>query len=75
MTTEDGEGEPGGFSPEQIAAAGRRAGRSLRNIAVALYGAANVDAEWTADGWVRARIRRLVRGAADGTGRGLPARR
>ena len=31
--------------------------------------------ESTSDGWMRAKVRRLVPGAADGTGRGLSARR
>lgn len=74
MAAAVGEDEPDYPSPEQIGAAGRRVGRSLRDIAVALYGAANVDAEWTADGPMRAKIRRLVHSAADGTGHGLPGR-
>ena len=48
MTTEDGKGAPGArSSPETVATADRRADISMRDIAVALYGAANVDAEST----------------------------
>ena len=45
----------------RIAASGRRAGKSLREIAVDLYGAARVEAEWTGGGWMRPVVRRLVR--------------
>ena len=75
MAAEDGEDEQGYPSAEPVGAAGRRVGRGVRDIAVALYGAANVNAEWTPDGPMRAVMRRLVHGAADGAGRGLPARR
>ena len=76
MTAEDGNGEPpAGPEPapesapettpetimESVAEAGRRAGRSYREIAVDLFGADLVDAEWHRDGWMRARVRRLLR--------------
>ena len=65
MAAEDGEGEPPTPSAAAVAAAGLRAGKGLRQIAVDLYGAARVDAEWTPDGWMRVRVRRLVRRARD----------
>ena len=37
---------------------GRLAGKSWRETAVDLYGAGAVAAEWYADGWMRARVRR-----------------
>ena len=43
--------------------AGLRAGKSTREIAVELYGADLVAAEWDYDGWMRARMRRLARRA------------
>jgi len=49
----------------RIAAAGRSAGKPLRGIAVDLYGAARVEAEWTPGGWMPARVRRPVRRAGD----------
>ena len=75
MTAEYGEGEAGDFSPEAVATAGRRSGRSAREIAVDLHGAGRVDSEWTPDGPMRAAVRWLMRGAADGAGRWLPGRR
>ena len=45
--------------PETVLA-GRRAGKSLREIAVDLYGHEQVDAEWHADSRLRARMRRLL---------------
>lgn len=63
MAAEDGEGDrtAGAASEEAVAAAGCRAGRSLREIAIDLYGSEQVDAEWRAEGWMRVRVRRLVR--------------
>ena len=74
-TAEDGEGEPavGRSSPQAVVAAGLRAGKPLREVAVDLYGAARVDAEWIRDGWMRVRVRRLAlhaRDAALGDGTG-----
>ena len=40
-----------------------RAGRSVREIATALYGADAVAAEWTADGAMRSRTRQRIRRA------------
>lgn len=42
---------------------GRLAGRSLREIAVDLYGAARVAEEWGSDGSMRARVRWRVKQA------------
>ena len=56
VATEDGEGEPS--TPSAVEAAGLRAGKRLRQIAVDLYGRKRVDAaDWHADGWMRARNR------------------
>ena len=44
---------------EAIALAGRRAGKSLREIAVDLYGRERVDADWHAGSALRARLQRL----------------
>ena len=51
------------------------AGKSVRVIAVDLYGAARVAADWDRDGWMLAKVRRLVRRAraASGAGRTTPA--
>ena len=35
----------------------RLAGRSLRLIAIDLFGEARVEAEWSSNGWMRARVR------------------
>ena len=43
-----------------IALDGYDAGKSMREIAVDLYGAEKVTAEWTFDSVLRARMRRLV---------------
>ena len=64
----------------RIAAAGRKAGKPLREIAIDLYGARRVDAEWTCGGWMRAQVRRLVHRAqrvdapprGPGAGSGVP---
>ena len=77
MSAEDGAGEPpAGADARNVGPApGPRAGKprigagieagggSAREIAVALYGAGRVDAEWHADGPMRARVRRLLRRA------------
>ena len=81
MIAEDGGGEPPAGSepvpdpvpettPVAIADAGWRAGKSYREIAVDLYGADPVDAEWRRDGWMRARVRRLVHRAHAAAKRG-----
>ncbi len=60
MTAEDGEGEPGGgLSPAAVVAAGRRAGKLLREIGVGLYGREQVDAYWHAGSAMRSKLRRL----------------
>ena len=43
-----------------VALAGIRCGNSLREIAVDLYGADAVAADWHAGGWMQAKVRRLV---------------
>ena len=49
--------------------AGLRAGKPMRAIAVELYGADLVAAEWPDyNGWMRARMRRLARRARAGSG-------
>ena len=50
--------------------AGRRAGKSLREIAVDLYGREQVDTEWHADSRLRARMRRLLYRAEARSGAG-----
>ena len=40
--------------------AGSRAGKSLRELAVDLYGREQVDADWHPDSWMRAKLRRLL---------------
>ena len=75
MAPEDEEGEreaesgafPGtapGSRAESAVRAGRMARGSLRDIAVELFGAERVAAEWHPDGAMRARVRRLARRAA-----------
>ena len=71
MTAEDGDGKPAAepdAAAEAIVAAGGGAGKTLQEIAIDLFGAEGVDAEWHADGWMRARVQQLRRP-------GLPARR
>ena len=46
-----------------VALAGRRAGKSLREIAIGLWGRERVEADWHADGGMRAKLRRLLRRA------------
>ena len=56
----------------RVALDGRRARKSLREIAEDLYGVATVAGDWDADSWTRARSRRVVRkarAAAEGDGR------
>ena len=59
MAVKDGEGEAA--APSAVAAAGLRAGKPLREIAVDLYGREQVDADWHADRAMRSKLRRLVR--------------
>ena len=47
-------------SPEAIVLAGRGAGKSLREIAVDLYGREQVDADCHADSRLRSEVRRLL---------------
>lgn len=68
MAAENGEGEPAASGAQSVAAAGLWAGKGLREIAVDLFGAARVDAEWIPDGWMRAKVRRLVQRARSPSG-------
>ena len=65
MTTEDGEGDPpaGACPPEAVAAAGRRAGKSDRQIALDHRGRERAVACRDADGRRRANLllRRAIR--------------
>ena len=71
MAAEDGEGEPGpGLSPAAVVAAGRRAGKPLREIAVDLYGREQLDADWHADSAMRSKLRRLWHWAEARSGAG-----
>ena len=65
---EDSDGDPPAGEPpppdrpagaSAAAGAAGRGGASLREIAVRLYGAARVDAEWHADSAMRTGLRRL----------------
>ena len=56
--------EPGPFRIRIQTQADLRAGRSLREIAIDLFGAERVAAEWHPDGSMRADVRRLVQRAA-----------
>ena len=51
-------------------AAGRWAGKGLREIAVEQFGAARIDAEWTPNGPMRAKVRLLVQRARASSGGG-----
>ena len=59
-----------------VALAGLRSGKSHREIATDLYGAEQVAAGWHRDGWMRAKVRRLLHRAqaasGDGTGGASP---
>ena len=56
-----------------VALAGRRSGKSQRQIGVDLFGVAQVDAEWSPDGWMRARVSRpVVRARAEAAPPGGP---
>ena len=43
-----------------VALAGLRAGKSMREIAIDLYGADRVAADWHGDSWMRAKVQRMV---------------
>ena len=43
-----------------VALAGFRSGKSLRKIAIDLYGADQVARDWHGDSWMRVIVRRLV---------------
>jgi len=48
-----------------LALDGVTAGKSHRDIAVDLFGAEAVQAQWDAGSWVRSRVRRRIRKALD----------
>ena len=54
-----------------VALDGIRTGKSMREIAVDLYGADAVATDWHGGGWMRAKVRRLVYRARDASGAGL----
>ena len=58
-----------------VALAGIRSGKSMREIAVDLYGADRVAAEWHVDSRMRAKVRRLVYRARAASGDGAPVGR
>ena len=63
MAAKDGESELA--TPSAVAAVGLRAGKGLRAVAIDLFGAERVGAEWTPDGPMRATVRRLAHRARD----------
>ena len=63
----------GASSAEAVVAAGWRAGKPLREIAVDLYGGEQVDANWHADSAMRSKLRRLVQRARAASGGAGPA--
>ena len=52
--------ETGGTHPEAVALAGWRAGKSLREIVIELYGREEVETCWHDDSVMRSRLRRLL---------------
>ena len=59
---------------EDVALAGKRAGRSLREIAIRLYGREQVAGDWHADSPRRAKLRRLLCRAKRDSVRTAPGR-
>ena len=57
-----------------VVLAGIRSGKPMREIAVDLYGAERVAADWHSDSRMRAKVRRLVYRARAASGAGPPAR-
>ena len=58
-----------------VVLAGIQSGKSMREIAVDLYGAHRVAVDWHGDSRMRAKVRRLVyraRAASDDAGPGTP---
>ena len=60
MTAEDAGRAAAAMEMEAMALAGWRAGKSMWEIAIDIYGREQVDADWHADSWMRAKIRRLL---------------
>ena len=58
---------------EDAVLAGKRAGRTLREIAVELYGRERVEADWHADSAMRAKLRRRLYRAEARAGAGPAA--
>ena len=70
MKRSTGDGPDADRLPEAVVLAGRRDGKSLREIAIDLYGAERGAAGWDCDGWMRTKVRRLVgRAGAESDGR------
>ena len=65
MTARDGGADA---AVQAVALAGVRSGKSMREIAVDLYGAGRVAADWHGDGRMRAKVRRVVQRARDASG-------
>ena len=59
-------------SMRAVALAGIRSGKSMREIAVGLYGADAVAADWHVDSRMRAKVRRLVDRARAASGDANP---
>ena len=51
---------------EAVALVGRQSGKSLRAIAVEIYGREQVDADWHVDSWMRVKLRRAGARASAG---------
>ena len=58
------------MSREEVALAGWRAGKALREIAVELYGRERTEACWGADSPIRSELRRLLAKAVARSGAG-----
>lgn len=55
---------------QAVALAGVRSGKSMREIAIDLYGGNEVAADWHADSRMRAKVRRLISRAQTASGGG-----
>ena len=60
VTAEDAGRAAAAMEMEAMALAGWRAGKSMWEIAIDIYGRERVEADWHADSWMRAKIRRLL---------------
>ena len=57
-----------------VVLAGMRSGKSMREIAIDLYGTDEVAADWHVDSRMRSQVRRLVNRARAASDEGPPAR-